>query len=218
MHTLALHDPLPIYADDGVVPQGSQQPGHDPGGPRERLRVSSTSMAHPCPELGLFARLGQWISASATWPVADFPRLVCSRRSECQPKTKSRVTADILIRRMSFSRLKADPGHPRLAWPNGYSPTSSGLPSAAGTTAGSAPPGRFSEIQPSMSCHQSYSHFTWASWVAVRGTASCGTRHHRALTTWAIGKFRHTSPTLTILSSPACATKITSASGQASMA
>jgi hypothetical protein len=33
--------------------------------------------------------------------------------------------------------------------------------------------------------------------------------------TWSIGKFRQTSPTLTMLSSPECATKITSASGQA---
>ena len=43
------------------------------------------------------------------------------------------------------------------------------------------------------------------------------TRHQRTLMTWLIGKFRHTSPTLTMLSSPACATKITSASGQAAM-
>jgi len=47
------------------------------------------------------------------------------------------------------------------------------------------------------------SHCTWASWVAVRGTASCGTRHQRARMSWSIGKFRQTFPTLTRLSAMA---------------
>ncbi len=69
-----------------------------------------------------------------------------------------------------------------------------------------------------MRSHQSYSHRTWASCSASRGTSSNGTRHHLARMTWSIGNFPQTSLTVMMLSSPACATKITSASGQAETA
>ena len=69
-----------------------------------------------------------------------------------------------------------------------------------------------------MRSHQSYSHWTCASWPAWRGTWSNGTRHHLARMTWSTGNLRHTSPMLKMVSSPACATKTTSASGQAAMA
>ena len=44
-----------------------------------------------------------------------------------------------------------------------------------------------------MRSHQSYSHCTWVSWSASRGTWPDGTRHHLARMTWSIGNLRHTS-------------------------
>ena len=54
--------------------------------------------------------------------------------------------------------------------------------------------------------------------VGSAGHPAAGTRHQRACTVTSVRRLCHTSRTLTSLSSPVWATKITSADGQASMA
>jgi hypothetical protein len=50
-----------------------------------------------------------------------------------------------------------------------------------------------------MRSYPSWTHLSWASWLGSYGTRPDGT-HRPPWITSSIGKFRHTSPTLTICS------------------